>query len=201
MKINKSLVALALATALPMAAHAADGISYNYVQAGYTQLNGDDDVKAKGWSIDGSLAIAPNWSIYTGTDQLSIKGVSADANTWRLGGSFNTAVAANTDFIVRGGYQRLAVGAETRNLTIRNGTHFNGYNIETGVRSALAPQFEGYALVGYERFSEKNGFDPGDGAYGRLGGQFKITPNWGINGDVKFASGDSVWTIGPRYSW
>ena len=201
MKIRASLIALALATALPMAAHAADGISYNYAQAGYTQLSGDNNAKAKGWSVDGSLAINPNWSIYAGTDQLDIKGVSADANTWRLGGSFNTAIAANTDFVVRGGYQRLSVGSPSSGLTISNGTSYNGFNIETGVRSALAPQFEGYALVGYEKFNDKNGFDPGDSIYGRLGGQFKFTPNWGINGDVKFASGDSVWTIGPRYSW
>ena len=199
--MKKSLLALALAAAVPFAAQAADGLSYNYAQAGYTQLNGKNNADAKGWSVDGSVAINPNWSIYAGTDQLSIKGVNADANTWRLGGSFNTPISANTDYIVRGGYQRLSVGAETNGLTIRNGTSFDGYNIETGVRSALAPQFEGYAMVGYEKFKEKNGFDPGDSFYGRLGAQYKFNQNWGVNGDVKFASGDSVWTIGPRFTW
>ncbi len=199
--MKKSLLTLALAAAVPFAAQAADGVRYNYAQAGYTQLNGDNGADAKGWSADGSIAVHPNWSIYAGTDQLKIKNVDAHANQWRLGASFNTALSANTDYIVRGGYQRLSVGADTSGLTIRDGTSFDGYNIETGVRSAMAPQLEGYAMVGYERLKEKNGFDPGDGVYGRLGGQFKFTPNWGINGDVKFSSGDTLWTIGPRYTW
>ena len=64
------------------------------------------------------------------------------------------------------------------------------------MRSALTTNLEGYALAGYENGDE---FD-GD-FYGRLGAQVKFNQNWGINGDVKFADGDTQWFVGPRFSW
>ena len=72
----------------------------------------------------------------------------------------------------------------------------DGYSAEAGVRAALAPKFEGYAMLGYE---DGNDFD-GD-AYGRLGGTVKFNQTWGINADVKFADGDRQWFVGPRISF
>ena len=76
------------------------------------------------------------------------------------------------------------------------GADFNGYSAEVGVRSALMPNLEGYALAGYEDGDQYSG-----DFYGRLGAQVKFNQNWGINGDVKFADGDTQWFVGPRFSW
>jgi len=76
------------------------------------------------------------------------------------------------------------------------GNDVNGYSAEVGVRSALASNFEGYALAGYEDSQDFSG-----DFYGRLGGQVKFNPNWGLSGDIKFASGDTQVFIGPRFSW
>nr|MDQ3038205.1 hypothetical protein [Pseudomonadota bacterium] len=82
--------ALALAAALPFAANAADGISYNYVQGGYTQIN--SDANAKGWAIDGSTAVAPNFHVFGGynaskTNNSGFGRVNLDQ--WKLGVGYN----------------------------------------------------------------------------------------------------------------
>ncbi len=200
--MKKSLLALTLLAALPFAAQAADGLSYNYAQVGYTQFK-SGDVKARGWSADGSIAVHPNVSIYAGTDQLNVRNSDLNADQWRLGVGFNKPINNTTDFVARAGYQRLSAGSNTDfgGLTISNGVHFNGYNVEGGVRSALTPQIEGYAMLGFEDYAERYGVNPGSTVYGRFGGQYKFNQNWGVQGDVKLASGDHIWSIGPRISW
>jgi len=48
-----SLLALALAAALPLSAQAADGLSYTYVEADYVNLDNDVD----GWGLRGSAEL------------------------------------------------------------------------------------------------------------------------------------------------
>ena len=61
--IKNSLLALGLLAALPFAASAADGLSYNYVEGGYvnTDAKGGD---ADGWGVKGSVAVHPNFSVF-----------------------------------------------------------------------------------------------------------------------------------------
>ena len=79
--MKRSLLALTLLAALPFAASAADGLSYNYVQGGYTHVN--SDINANGWAIDGSAAIAPNFHVFGGYNTVKadtiVLGASAGA--------------------------------------------------------------------------------------------------------------------------
>ena len=83
--MKRSLLALTLLAALPFAASAADGLSYNYVQGGYTHVN--SDVNAKGWAVDGSAAIAPNFHVFGGynavkADTIVTPAGSPEATWW-----------------------------------------------------------------------------------------------------------------------
>ena len=190
------LAALTLLAALPFAASAADGLSYNYVQGGYTHVN--SDVNAKGWAVDGSAAIAPNFHVFGRYN--AVKGdsvtVSPGVNSkpkldqWKLGIGYNHGISANTDFVGTLAYQK----AEAKLAGVS--ANVDGYAAEAGVRSAFGSRVEGYAMAGYE---DGNDFD-GD-AYGRLGGQVKINANWGVAADVKFADGDTQYFVGPRITW
>ena len=201
--MKKSLLALTLIAALPFAAaNAQDRPNYNYAQGGYTSLDGDDDIKADGYSLEGSVAVAPNWHIFAGTQQLEDKDYDIGVDEWKLGVGFNHAISANTDFVARAAYQKLKTDdIYAGGLQLANGADLDGYGIEAGVRSNLAPNFEGYAMAGYEEYSDNDGYEGPSGAYGRLGGQVKFNPSWGIFGDVKFSDGDTVWSVGPRISW
>ena len=111
-----------------------------------------------------------------------------DVDQWRVGLGYNHPVAANTDLLARVAYENYDVEGA--------GDRLDGYSAEVGVRSALAPNFEGYATAGYE---DGDRFD-GD-FYGRLGAQVKFNQNWGVSGDVKFADGDTQRFVGPRLTF
>lgn len=200
--MKKSLLALALLATVPFAASAADGINYNYAQGGYAHLNGDQDVKADGFTLEGSVAVAPNWHIFAGTQQLKDKDYDIGVDEWKIGAGFNTPISANTDFVARAAYQKLSTDdSDFGNGIVISGADLDGYSVEAGVRSALTPQSEGYAMAGYEKYSDNDGYEGPKGAYGRLGGQVKFNANWGVFGDVKFGDGDATWSVGPRISW
>ena len=196
--MKRSLLALTLIAALPAmalssAATAAEGVSYNYVEGGYSATDTDFG-DADGFAINGSAAVAPNFHLFGGyngqtTDDFTVgteRFSGIDVDQWRLGVGYNHEISPRTDLLTRVAYER----AEVANDNI------NGYSVEAGVRSALSPMIEGYALAGYEDGSD---FD-GD-FYGRVGGQVKFNPTWGLSGDVKFADGDTQYFIGPRITF
>lgn len=186
--LNK-IAALALVAAFPFAAAAqsnGSGLSYNYVQGGYVGSNtdaGDTD----GWGLGGSVAVHPNVHLFGNFASHEIDGTSVDIDQWRAGVGYNRAFSPNADFVANIAYDRYDAGA---------GLDFDGYSAEAGVRGALSPMFEGYALLGYE-----DGGDFDGDAYGRLGATVKFNRTWGVNADVKFADGDTQYFVGPRLTW
>ncbi|MGE8213413.1 MULTISPECIES: Ax21 family protein [unclassified Stenotrophomonas] len=190
--MKTSLIALGLLAALPFAASAADGLSYNYVEGGYvnTDAKGGD---ADGWAVKGSVAVHPNFHVFGEYNAQETDTFKADVDQWRLGVGYNYTVAPNTDLLARAAYQR---------LDLEYGPKFNGYSAEVGVRTAFTPNFEGYALAGYEDFSKKRGYNPDGEFYGRVGATGKFNANWGLTGEVKLAkAGDKEWFVGPRFTW
>ena len=193
--MKRSLLALTLLAALPFAASAAEGVSYNYVEAGYVATKTDFD-DADGWGINGSGAIAPNFHIFGGysgqkTDDFTVAGVrfdGVDVDQWRAGIGYNHEISPKADLLTRVAYEKYEVDGDDDGL--------DGYSVEAGVRGALAPNFEGYALAGYE---DGDNYD-GD-FYGRVGAQVKFNQTWGVSGDVKFADGDTQWFVGPRITF
>jgi len=190
--MKTSLLALGLFAALPFAASAADGLSYNYVEGGYvnTDAKGGD---ADGWAAKGSVAVAPNFHIFGDYNSQETKRGNADVDQWRVGVGYNYGIAPTTDLVARVAYQK---------FDPKHGLDFNGYATEVGVRTAFTPMIEGYAMAGYEDFSKKHGINPDGEFYGLVGAQAKFNQNWGLSGQVKLAKGgDKEWFVGPRFTW
>ncbi len=185
--MKRLAIALALAAAVPFAASAADGINYDYVQGGYVATNSSDP-DADGWGLGGSVSVHPNVHLFADYARQDIKHTSFNYDQWRVGGGYHTQVGSNTDFVANVAYERFDAGA---------GLNVDGYSVEGGVRSALAPNFEGYAMLGYLDGNHYKG-----DAYGRLGATVKFNSNWSANADVRFINGgENQWFVGPRYSW
>jgi Ax21 family sulfation-dependent quorum factor len=185
--MKRHLLAFALFAALPFAASAADGISYNYIEGGYAKTNTDAG-DADGWGVNGSVAIHPNFSVFGSFSNQEIDDSNGvDFDQWRAGVGYNHQISSGADLITRVAYEKFDAG---------QGLDFDGYSAEVGVRGALAPNFEGYATAGYEDFELADGE-----FYGRLGAQVKFNPNWGLAGDVKIIDGDTQWLVGPRFTW
>lgn len=192
--MKTSLLTLALAAALPFAATAAEGLSYNYAEAGYVETdtrNGNAD----GWGLKGSVAISPNFHVFGDFARQTPDDTNWHDNQWRIGVGYNQPIASNTDLLARVAYNR-------EDLKDSGEPSYNGYSAEVGVRSAFSDNFEAYALAGYEDYAKSQGINPEGEFYGRLGGQVKFNPNWGLTADIKFGKeGARQWMIGPRYSW
>lgn len=192
--MKTSLLALGLMAALPFAASAADGLSYNYVEGGYVKTDADGG-DADGWALKGSYALSPNFSLFGDFNRKEPDGTSDfHVNQWRVGAGYNLPIAASTDFVARVAYQRFDPS--------KGDLDFNGYSGEAGIRNAFGQHFEVYALAGYEDYSKKHGINPDGEWYGRLGVQAKLNPNWGLSGEMKMVrGGDKEWFVGPRFSW
>jgi Ax21 family sulfation-dependent quorum factor len=187
--MKRSLVALMLLAAVPFAASAADGISYNYVEGGYikTDVGGDAD----GWAVNGAFAIHPSFHVFGGYNDQKVDGFyGVDVNQWRLGVGYNHTLSPKVDLVSQLAYESADLG------TPFGSYNYDGYTAEVGVRSALTPMLEGYAGAGYGDLEHSNGE-----FYAKLGTQVKFNQNWGVAGDVRFVSGDTQWFVGPRLTW
>ena len=191
--MKTSLIALALAAALPFTASAAEGLSYNYAEADYVKTDADGG-KADGWGVKGSYGVLPNMHVFGEYSQQELDATKTDLDQWRLGVGYNVEIAPSTDFVARAAYNN-------RNLKGSN-LDFNGWSTEAGIRTAFGEHAEVYAMGGYEDYDKKKGVNPEGQWYGRLGAQVKLNQNWGINGDIKMnRDGDKEWSVGPRFSW
>ena len=192
--MKRTLMTVALVATLPLVANAAEGLSYNYVEGGYSASKSDiapatRDVDSDGWSIRGSAALHPNFHAFGDYTRESVDNSALDRDQWRLGVGYNHELTQRTDLLTRVAYQKLDFG---------QGFDADGYSVEVGARTVLLPALEGYALAGYEDLD--NGFE--SEFYGRLGAQWKFNPKFGLAGDIKLLKGgDTQWFVGPRLTW
>ncbi|NYZ61371.1 diffusible signal factor-reguated Ax21 faimly protein [Luteimonas deserti] len=192
--MTRVLALAVLAAGLPLGAQAADGVSYTYLEGGYSASKSDiapvnREVDSDGWSIRGSAAFHPNFHVFGDYTREGIDGSAFDRDQWRAGVGYNHAVSDRADLLTRIAYQRLDFG---------QGFDADGYAVEVGARGVLLPALEGYALAGYEDYG--SGFD--SEFYGRVGAQWTFTPSFGVAGDVKLVKGgDTQWFVGPRLRW
>lgn len=200
--MKRALLALTLAAALPFSASAAEGISYNYVEAGYSKLDSKySSSDADGWAIGGSYAFLPNFHVFGDytkqeTDSIRFNSFtvpSTDLDTWRVGVGYNHELSKRVDLVTRIAY-------EQRKFDNRmfGDDKLKGGSVEAGVRGSLAPNWEGYAFAGYQDYDKHY-----DGKfYGRIGTQVKFNQSWGITADAKFIDGgEKEFFIGPRFSF
>jgi Ax21 family sulfation-dependent quorum factor len=196
--MKKSLLALSLLSALAASAtaSAAEGLSYNYVEGGYTATNLKDAPDSDGWGLNGSVAIAPNFHVFGSYNNQDLKDIDTGYDQWRLGVGYNHEISQKVDLVTRVAYEKFKTDSFTVGAVRFPGDSVDGYSAEVGVRASIVPHLEGYALAGYE-----DGKDYDGDFYGRLGAQAKFNQNWGLSADVKFADNDTQWFVGPRFTW
>lgn len=192
----RTLLAAGLLAALPLAANAAEGVSYSYVEGGYAATNTDAG-DADGFAIGGSGAIAPNFHLFGNYSKQEIEDTNIDFDQWRLGVGYNHEINPQLDLVTRVAYERFDAGRDIFGQDIKA----DGYSVEAGVRGGFTPNFEGYAMAGVEDGEDLAGNSRDAEFYGRVGAQVKFNPMWGISGDVKFIDGDTQVFVGPRISF
>ena len=109
--MKKSLLALTLLAAAPFAASAAEGVSYNYVEGGYTAANLDGP-DTDGWALKGSVAVHPNFHVFADYSAQEVDDVNVDFDQWRVGLGYNHELSKRVDLLTRVAYEKAKTDPE-----------------------------------------------------------------------------------------
>lgn len=194
--MTRSLIATAVIAAgslLAATGASADELSYSYLEAGYLQTNIDDSgTDADGWRLGGSVALGESFHLFGNYDAQELDDINVDVDTWRLGLGWNRSIADAHDLVVRAAYLELDADVGPASASV------DGWEAEVGVRSALTPNFETYVALGYADADDVGG--DGD-LFGKLSGQYKFNPTWGLVATVSINDDANEVFIGPRISF
>ncbi len=207
--MRKSFLLAALLVAAPLSATAADGLSYTYAEAGWTQLklNDDDlnDPKGTGGYVRGSYGIADNvnlfggWSTVSKSYRFNGARLKYELNQPELGIGYHMAMTDRVDFTSDIAWLRL--NQEVK-LSVpgfgsaRNKDHVNAGRVTVGLRGKPSPRTEAWIKGGYIDGSDM------DGEWtGTLGGQINFTKTWGMTGEVQAYDGATQFSLGVRASF
>lgn len=207
--MRKILLATALLAAAPLSASAADALSYTFVEAGWTQVQVNDDLlddpKLDGGYIRGSFAIGRQVHVFGAWSQVSRTYRAGDARLElelgqpELGIGYHMPMSDRIDFTADLAWTRQNVELtlkETGYDTYREKDHFNAGRATLGVRGKPSPRTEAWLKAGYLDGSDM------DGTWvGTLGGQVKFTPTWGLVGEVQVVEDITQFSAGVRASF
>lgn len=207
--MRKILLASALLAVAPLSAQAAERMSYTFVEAGWTQVqvNDDflDDPKLDGGYIRGSFAIAPQvhvfgaWSQVSKTYREGPARLELELDQPELGIGYHLPMSDRVDFTADIAWTRQNVELtlkETGFATVREKDHFNAGRATLGVRGKPSARTEAWAKAGYLDGSDM------DGTWvGTLGGQVSFTPTWGLVGEVQVVEDITQFSAGVRASF
>lgn len=135
--MKKVLLLVLLVAAGPVAA---EGLSYNYVQAGYASADLDMsgmgvDVDGDGWALGGSVAVTDNVHIFGGYMSLGFD-FDVDYDEIGLGIGYNHSLGKNTDFVA--GLSYIKGEAEAFGFSADD----DGYGVNIGLRTKLSETIE-----------------------------------------------------------
>jgi hypothetical protein len=207
----RSLVALALAAALPLSAHAADGpngVSFTYFEADYVSADVDPIDSMDGIGLRGSASFGKNWYAHGSWTRVSEGDVDLgfgfpvdiDFDQTVLGIGWHGDISDNAAFLVEGAYVRDTYEAENNSLLAGGNNGIDGWRLGAGLRGQLGERFEGEVKA---HWTDMQDIDSGFG--GEINGLFHINQTWGITGGWSHDDlGDSdidAWHLGVRASF
>ena len=207
--MRKTLIAAALLAATPFAAQAADGLSYTFVEGGYTHAemdlgDGFGNPKADGGYLRGSFALTDATHVFGGysrvSDSASEAGlkVEADLDQYELGLGWHMNMSERVDFTADIAYVRLDVKAKASfgGVSASDSDAMNAGRVTLGLRGTPSARTEAWAKAG-----AMDGSDMDSEFVGNLGGQFKFTPTWGLVGEIQWIGDVTQYSAGVRASF
>ncbi len=204
-------LATALLAAAPLAASAADSMSYTWVEGGWTQQqisNPGSNPKLDGGYIRGSFAIAEQVYVFGGYSTTSkTYHLEDDIGAFRLkntleqpelGIGYHMPLTDRLDFTADAAWTRINNevkfddGVETDTVKF----HTNAGRGSLGLRGKPSRATEAWLKAGYIDGSDMDGV-----WIGTVGGQVSFTRNWGIVGEVQYYDDVTQYSVGVRASF
>lgn len=204
--MRKTLILAALLAATPFAAQAADGLSYTFVEGGYTHAemdlgDGFGNPKADGGYLRGSYALTDATYVFGGysrvSDSASEAGlkVEADLDQYELGLGWHMPMTDRVDFTAEAAYVRVDLKAKASYMGVSasDSDAMNAGRVTLGLRGTPSARTEAWAKAG-----AMDGSDMDSEFVGNLGGQFKFNPTWGLVGDINWIGDVTQYSVGVR---
>jgi hypothetical protein len=212
--MKKQLV-LALALATASFAASADGHSYTYLEGGYAQLNQElpavdglqvDDIEAGGFFVGGSVALGESsfhlFGSYRKADDdvgvsapvigdIGSAGIDMDQAIFGLG--YHHSLSPRTDLVTELSYLGTEIDVEDDGMSSQEG---DDVRVAVGVRHLIANNVE---VWGKGNYTDGDVYDSAFSA--SVGLQYRLTPVWGVVGEVEVGSEFSQFTAGMRASF
>ncbi|HEU0225197.1 MAG TPA: outer membrane beta-barrel protein [Steroidobacteraceae bacterium] len=190
MKIMKALVGSCLLAVMPLAAQAADGMSYSYVDLGYNEIDIDGAPSGDGLGLRGSIGFAENFFAFAEYANFGFP-ASVDVDVYSVGLGGRLGVSDRVDLVGRVGYTEADFSAGGFSADA------DGYLVSAGVRAEVA---EGFELEGSVIYSDY-GSSGGDDTELAVGGRYFFTENFAAG--AEFRTGDDADTIfvGVRFAF
>ena len=187
MKRSNLAIALTLAAALPFAAQAQEAPSNTWVEGSYVNADGD----AEGHAVRGSFEFGES-NVYglAGVTRLEVDNSPLKLDGRELGLGYAHPLSERTALFAEASY------LDTEVVVPGGALDGNGYRTSVGLRSGLTDRLEGLVKANYV---DGDDFD-GDFS-GTVGGLVKLTPTWGITGDVTFDDKTETYQLGVRASF
>jgi len=212
--MRKILLAAALLAAAPLSAFAAERVSYSYVEAGWTQLDTNDDYfgdpKVDGGYIRGSFDIGPQVNVFGAWSYVSKKyngsyagydaSLKLELNQPELGIGYHMPMSDRVDFTADIAWVRQNVEAKLSVDGFDSATdkdHTNAGRATVGVRGKPSVRTEAWAKAGYL----DGGSDFKGTWVGNLGGQVNFTQTWGLVAEVQAYRDVTQVSVGVRASF
>lgn len=208
--MRNTLILAALLAAAPFAA-SAEGLSYTYVETGYSRLDPKSDA-LDGAYVRGSVAIAPQvfvfggytrvtdtryYSIFDdGSHDLTEKYIASDSE---IGIGYHMEFTEKLDFVADAAFQRSQLELKSNFLGDRYTTkdHANIGQVTAGVRGKPSARTEAWIKGGY---FDGNAMKEGK-FVGVLGGQVNVTRTWGLVTEFRFVEQSNQGWLGVRASF
>lgn len=182
--MKRALIALALASLLPLSAQADDKLSYTYVEGQYVNVDGDAD----GFGVRGSFEFGDsNFYGFGSYRQVEVDNTNIDVDNTDIGIGYAHGISDNADLISEIAYV---------NAGVDGFGDADGYRASVGIRGSFSDNFEGLLKANYVDGSDVDG-----DFTGTAGLHWKWTQTWGMTGEVEFADGGEVYTVGLRASF
>ncbi|MCC5887120.1 MAG: hypothetical protein JJT88_11875 [Gammaproteobacteria bacterium] len=177
------LLPVVLLAALAVPTFAAGGVSYDYLEAGYTYLDPDDFSSADGFGVGGSLALTSHAHVVADYDRVT--GGGAKAHLTRVALGLNSYIDHRSDFIVRVGYAHAKAGSKE-----------HGFLAEAGARIVFGGVLELNSFVTY--------YDDtlfGDDISLSVGAVYSFSERFGLSARVDASTERTVAQARLRYSF
>lgn len=132
----------------------ADGLSYNYVQAAFQDVEidvGGTDVDGDGFGFGGSFEVSESVHIF-GSYQSADLGGGVDANQLTAGVGWSTGISGNADFVARIGYTDVEI-----DTGVFGSANDDGFVAEIGLRGMAGQNLELAGFISQVELDDSGG--------------------------------------------